>query len=145
MTVQNGLGADEIVAAPRRLAAAHRGHVHERHPPLRHARRVRPRHRDLDRPVRGTTPADARAVAELIASAGLKAQAFHDLRPAQWSKLIFNATVNAVAALTGLPHDPHFAALDGPADLGLLVRDLIDEGKAVAAAAGVSSARIRGR
>jgi ketopantoate reductase len=31
-------------------------------------------------------------------------------RPAQWSKLIFNATVNSVAALTDLPHDPHFAA-----------------------------------
>ena len=35
---------------------------------------------------------------------GLRAQAFPDLRPAQWSKLIFNATVNTVAALTDLPH-----------------------------------------
>ena len=58
--------------------------------------------------------------------------------PAQWSKLIFNATVNTVAALTGLRHDPHFAALDEPSDLGLLVRALMDEGKAVAAAAGVT-------
>ena len=60
-----------------------------------------------------------------------------DLRPAQWSKLIFNATVNAVAALTGLRHDPHFAAEELPTDLGHLVHDLVDEGKAVAAAAGV--------
>ena len=60
-------------------------------------------------PYRGTTEADAEAVAELIRSAGLKAEAFPDLRPAQWSKLIFNATVNTVAALTGLPHDFHFA------------------------------------
>ena len=60
-----------------------------------------------------------------------------DLRPAQWSKLIFNATVNSVAALTGLPHDPHFAAEESPTDLGHLVHDLVDEGKAVAAAAGV--------
>ena len=36
--------------APRRLAAAHLGHVHERHPPLGHERRVHPRHRHLDRP-----------------------------------------------------------------------------------------------
>jgi len=84
-------------------------------------------------PYRGTTPADAHAVADLIVSSGLKAAAFDDLRPAQWSKLIFNATVNAVAALTGLPHDPHFAQ----GRLGELVRGLMDEGKAVAAAAGV--------
>jgi 2-dehydropantoate 2-reductase len=75
--------------------------------------------------------------AALIVSAGLKAEALPDLRPAQWSKLIFNATVNAVAALTGLPHDFHFAALERPFDLGHLVRALVGEGKAVAAAAGV--------
>jgi 2-dehydropantoate 2-reductase len=76
-------------------------------------------------------------LADLIASSGLKARAFEDLAPAQWSKLIFNATVNAVAALTGLRHDSHFAALDAPTDLGHHVRALMDEGKAVAAAAGV--------
>jgi 2-dehydropantoate 2-reductase len=88
-------------------------------------------------PYRNTTPEDARAVAELILTSGLKAEAFDDLRPAQWSKLIFNATVNAVAALTGLPHDPHFAAQDERGDLGHLVHDLMDEGKRVAVAAGV--------
>ena len=62
-------------------------------------------------------------------------QALPDLRPAQWSKLIFNATVNGVAALTGLPHDFHFA--DRRGDLGGLVDELMDEGKRVAAAAGV--------
>ena len=75
--------------------------------------------------------------AELIRRAGLEADALPDLRPAQWSKLIFNATVNSVAALTGLPHDPHFAAEESPADLGHLVHDLVDEGKAVAQAAGI--------
>jgi 2-dehydropantoate 2-reductase len=74
-----------------------------------------------------------REAAALIASSGLKAQAFDDLRPAQWSKLIFNATVNAVAALTRLPHDVHYA--EGA--LGELVHALVDEGRAVAAAAGV--------
>src|SRR6185437_1003156 len=76
-------------------------------------------------------------IADLIVAAGLKAEAFDDLRPAQWSKLIFNATVNTVAALTGLPHDTHFAALHNPDDLGHLVRALMDEGKAVASAAGI--------
>ncbi len=76
-------------------------------------------------------------VAGLLTRSGLKVEAMPDLRPAQWSKLIFNATVNAVAALTGLPHDPHFAAQDRPADLGHLVHDLMDEGKAVASAAGI--------
>jgi 2-dehydropantoate 2-reductase len=79
----------------------------------------------------------AEEAAALIVSAGLKAEAFRDLRPAQWSKLVFNATVNAVAALTGLPHDFHFAAEEQPSDLGHLVRALMDEGKAVAAACGI--------
>jgi len=76
-------------------------------------------------------------IGELIRRAGLLAEVFADLRPAQWSKLIFNATVNSVAALTGLPHDAHFAAEEAPSDLGHLVHDLVDEGKAVATAAGV--------
>lgn len=88
-------------------------------------------------PYEQTPQATVEELAALIRDAGLKARAFPDLRPAQWSKLIFNATVNAVAALTGLPHDPHFAAEDEPGDLGHLVRALMDEGKAVAAAAGV--------
>jgi 2-dehydropantoate 2-reductase len=76
-------------------------------------------------------------VAATIVESGLKARAFTDLLPAQWSKLIFNATVNAVAALTGLPHDPHFAAREQTGDLGHLVFELVEEGKRVAAAAGV--------
>ena len=76
-------------------------------------------------------------LARLFEASGLKAEALPDLRPAQWSKLIFNATVNGVSALTGLPHDAHFAAESDSGDLGHLVHDLIEEGKRVAAAAGV--------
>ena len=76
-------------------------------------------------------------VGALVRRSGLEAEVFPDLRPAQWSKLIFNATVNSVAALTGLRHDHHFADEDQPSDLGHLVHDLVDEGKAVAVAAGV--------
>jgi 2-dehydropantoate 2-reductase len=138
MTVQNGIGADEVAArfgdwklltAVTFMSGTRRSDVEVEYV--------------LDTatwigPARGATPADARAVAELIELSGLKAEAFDDLRPSQWSKLIFNATVNTVAALTGLPHDPHFAQLDDPGDLGHLVRQLMDEGKEVAAAVGVT-------
>jgi len=86
----------------------------------------------------GDTPYElVEEVAALIVESGLKARPFRDLRPAQWSKLIFNATVNAVAALTGLPHDWHFAAREQTGDLGHLVFGLVEEGKAVATAAGI--------
>ena len=88
-------------------------------------------------PYEGTPFERAREIADAIVESGLKAEALVDVRPAQWSKLIFNAAVNPVAALTGLPHDPHFAAEDDPADLGHLVHGLVDEGKAVASAAGI--------
>jgi 2-dehydropantoate 2-reductase len=86
----------------------------------------------------GETPYElVEEVGATIVESGLRARAFTDLLPAQWSKLIFNATVNAVAALTGLPHDSHFAAREQTGDLGHLVFELVEEGKRVAAAAGV--------
>ena len=79
----------------------------------------------------------AQQAGDLIARSGLKVEVLRDLRPAQWSKLIFNATVNGVAALTRLPHDFHFAEEDEPWSLGRLVHGLVDEGKAVARAAAI--------
>ena len=133
MTVQNGLGAEEIVGAhggwPQLSAVTFMSGTRHGDTQVEYI---------LDTatwvgPYRDTTPGDARAVADLIVSSGLKAEAFDDLRPAQWSKLIFNATVNTVAALTGLPHDFHFA--EGL--LGELVQGLVEEGKAAAQASGV--------
>ena len=86
---------------------------------------------------RQTPSAVVREAAELIVAGGLKAEALEDARPAQWSKLIFNASVNGVSALTGLPHSPHFAAEEKLDDLGHLLHELIEEGKRVAAAVGV--------
>jgi 2-dehydropantoate 2-reductase len=88
-------------------------------------------------PYEDTPFEQVREIADLIVAAGLKAEALPDLRPAQWSKLIFNASVNAVAAVTRLPHDFHFSAEEEPFDLGHLVHGLMDEGKNVAAAAGI--------
>jgi 2-dehydropantoate 2-reductase len=86
----------------------------------------------------GETPFElVQEAGDLIARSGLKVEVLPDLRPAQWSKLIFNATVNGVAALTRLPHDFHFAQEDEPSSLGRLVHALVDEGKAVARAAAI--------
>ncbi len=137
MTVQNGLGAEEIV---------------QRHGdwPLISAVTFMSgtKHSDtqveyiLDTPTwlgpYGATPFElVEELARLLVESGLEAEALPDLRPAQWSKLIFNATVNGVAALTGLPHDAHFAAEGAESDLGHLVHALVDEGKRVAVAEGV--------
>jgi 2-dehydropantoate 2-reductase len=137
MTVQNGLGAERVVrrhgAWP--LLSAVTFMSGTRHADT-HVEYILDTETWLG-PYEGTTEAEAQEVAALLVASGLKARAFPDLRPAQWSKLIFNATVNAVAALTGLRHDRHFAAEEEFSDLGHLVHALVDEGKAVAAAAGV--------
>jgi 2-dehydropantoate 2-reductase len=135
MTVQNGLGAEEFFPG-RRVISAVTFMSGTRHADT-HVEYI------LDTETwlgpYGKTPYPlVEETAELIVASGLKARTFEDLRPAQWSKLIFNATVNAVAALTGLPHDPHFAAREQPGDLGFLVHDLVEEGKRVAGAAGVA-------
>jgi 2-dehydropantoate 2-reductase len=137
MTVQNGLGAEEVVRRhgdwPLLSAITFMSGTRLSDTEVEYV---------LDTPTwlgpHEATPRErAEEVAALIVSSGLKADAFADLRPAQWSKLIFNATVNGVAALTGLPHDRHFAAENEGDGLGRLVRRLMDEGKAVAAAAGI--------
>jgi 2-dehydropantoate 2-reductase len=134
LTVQNGLGAEEAFSG-RQVLSAVTFMSGTRHSDT-HVEYI------LDTETwlgpYGETPYElAQDVAATIVASGLEASAFADLRPAQWSKLIFNATVNAVAALTGLPHDPHFAARERVEDLGHLVFDLVEEGKRVAAAAGI--------
>jgi 2-dehydropantoate 2-reductase len=79
----------------------------------------------------------AKQVADLIVSSGLKAKAFDDVRPAQWSKLIFNSVVNSIGAVTNLPHVKEFARQARRSDLGNLVFAMMEEGKRVAKAQGV--------
>ena len=57
-----------------------------------------------------------------------------DARPAQWRKVIFNAATNPVGALTGLTHG---RVCERP-DLRAVVSALVDEGKAVAGAQGIT-------
>lgn len=136
MTIQNGLGAEDVVArhgdwplisSVTFMSGTRHSDTHVEY--------------ELDTatwlgPWSGTrTPMPVvDAIALLINDSGLHAEAFADLVPAQWSKLIFNSAVNSVAALTELPHVALFAHEDA---LGPVVRALVDEGKAVAAAAGI--------
>ena len=139
MTIQNGLGAEEIVRrhGDWQIVSAVTFMSGDRHADT-HVEY------ELDTatwmgPYAGTdTPYErVREVEQLLRDAGLEAQAFPDLLPAQWSKLIFNATVNTVSALTQLGHVELFAREEKLTDLGHLVHDLMDEGRRVAAAAGV--------
>jgi len=140
MTVQNGLGAESVLArhgswpiisAVTFMSGIRHGDAHVEY--------------ELDTATwmgpwaQTATPyAIVAELAELMISAGLEAEALPDLLPAQWSKLIFNSAINTVAALTDLPHVSLFAREDDFGDLGRLVHGLIDEGGAVATAAGVT-------
>ncbi len=141
LSAQNGLGSEELIAAYTRgqvirattfMSGTKHSDTHVQY--------------ELDTATwlgpfepRQTPMSLVNEVAELIRAGGLKAEALQDARPAQWSKLIFNASVNGVAALTGLPHSPHFADETQFSSLGHLLHALIEEGKQVAAASGVVS------
>jgi len=140
MTCQNGLGADAVVArgGPWPVLSSVTFMSGTRHSDT-HVEY------ELDAPTwlgpspcRPAPAGTADDVAKRLVGGGLKAQAFDDVQPALWSKLIFNATVNSVAALTQLPHDRHFRETAELGDLGHLVRALVEEGRAVAEAAGVT-------
>jgi len=139
MTVQNGLGAETLVTSEGDwpvisgvtfMSGTRHGDTHVEY--------------ELDTPTwigpYAAAPAEramVTAVAELFVESGLRAEAFDDLLPVQWSKLIFNATVNTVSALTELPHVGLFARRGEVSDLGHLVHDLVEEGRRVAESAGV--------
>jgi len=77
---------------------------------------------------------EARAWGALLRRAGMAADVLEDPRGAVWAKLIFNSAVNPLPVLTGLRlsevyADPHTYAL---------LRTLVEEGTAVAAALGIS-------
>ena len=137
MTVQNGLGAEEVVRAHGSwpIISAVTFMSGTKHSDT-HVEYILDTETWLG-PYEETPYERVEEVAALLGDAGLKVEALPDLRPAQWSKLIFNATVNGVAALTGLPHDAHFADEEEAWSLGRVVHGLVDEGKRVAAASDV--------
>lgn len=140
MTVQNGLGCEEVVARygswPIISAVTFMSGV--RHSDT-HVEYELDTETWLGPWAKGkATYADVQQVAALIQRSGLKARAFENLLPAQWSKLLFNSCVNSIGALTDLPHVQAFAAREDITDLGHLVHAMMDEGKRVAVAVGTS-------
>jgi 2-dehydropantoate 2-reductase len=73
-------------------------------------------------------------LADACTRAGMPAHAVADARGAQWRKVIFNAATNPIGALTQLTHG---RVCERP-DLRALVSQLVDEGKAVADAQGIT-------
>ncbi len=139
MTIQNGLGTEEVVAEhgpwPIISSVTFMSGTKESDTEV---------HYELDTatwmgpyPPSGASFETVQEVGALFVGSGLKAEVLEDLRPAQWSKLLFNASVNSVAALTDLPHVSLFARRERDTDLGHLMFDLIEEGKRVARADGV--------
>ena len=140
LSAQNGLGSEEILAQHTRgyiirgttfMSGTRHSDTHVQY--------------ELDTPTwmgpfepTQTPLATVQELADLLVASKLRAVALEDARPAQWSKLLFNSAVNAVSALTGLPHSPHFADRERSSSLGRLLFDLFEEGKRVAAAAGVT-------
>lgn len=134
-SVQNGIGNEEIIAE--HVKRVMRGTTF----PAGHI--VAPGHVGYD--ITGDTSigpfepfpasmAQVNELGELLTRSGLPTHALADARPAQWTKLIFNAGTNPVGALTRLHHgaatffEPTSALFDA----------LIEEGIAVARAAGIT-------
>ncbi len=133
-SVQNGVGNEELIAEHVRYVI--RGTTF----PAGHP--VAPGHIGYD--IKGDTwigpfePTNTpmsmvEELAGLITRSGMNTIAMKDARPAQWTKLIFNASTNPVGALTQLHHG---AATRFP-PTGQLFSDLIAEGEAVAKALGI--------
>ena len=134
-SVQNGVGNEEVIA--RYVARVIRGTTFPA------GRTLSPGVVQWD--VKGDTtlgpfepsPATRREIEQLADActrAGMPTHAVQDARGAQWRKVVFNAATNPVGAITGLTHGrvcerPHLRAL---------VSALVDEGKAVAAAQGIT-------
>jgi 2-dehydropantoate 2-reductase len=133
-SVQNGVGNEEVLA--QHVERVIRGTTFPA------GRVVEPGHVQWD--VKGDTTigpfeprpapmADIEQLADACTRGGMPTQAVADARGPQWRKLIFNAATNPIGALTGLTH----GRVVDDAGLRRLVSQLVDEGKAVAAAQGI--------
>jgi len=134
-SVQNGIGSEEIIAeyVPRVILGTTfpAGHITE------------PGVVNHDTggktwispfPPKPATMEEVRQLADTLIRGGADIVAMEDASGALWTKLIFNSASNPLGALTGLPHG---VACDQPG-VRRLMRALVDEGKAVATALGIT-------
>ncbi len=80
------------------------------------------------------TMEEVKQLADTLIRGGANVVPMEDASGALWTKLIFNSASNPMAALTRLPHG---VACDQPG-VRRMMRALVDEGKAVAAALGIT-------
>lgn len=132
LTVQNGLGNAEVIAAACDAAVCHGVTMN--------AGEVTGPGQVTQMEIGGTwfgphrgTIEDARRWGSLIERAGMAVEVLADPRGAIWGKLIFNAAVNPLPALTGLRLSRVYAHPETYA----VLHTLVEEGKAVAAALGI--------
>ena len=83
---------------------------------------------------KAATMDEVQQLADALIRGGADIVVMEDARGALWTKLIFNSASNAMGALTRLPHG---VACDQPG-VRQVMRALVDEGKAVAAALGIA-------
>lgn len=141
MMIQNGLGCEQIVrkygdwpiiSGLTFMSGVRKSDVHVDYE-LDTPTWIGPWDRETDRPGYGYI----QQVEAMINRSGLICEAYEDLRPVQWSKLIFNSSVNAIGAVTNTPHTPFYADTEELSDLGNLVHDMMTEGVAIAKAQGI--------
>jgi 2-dehydropantoate 2-reductase len=141
MMIQNGLGCERIVreygdwpviSGLTFMSGVRKSDVHVDYE-LDTPTWIGPWDREIDKPGYGYI----KQVEALINRSGLICEAYEDLRPVQWSKLLFNSAVNAIGAVTNTPHAPFYADTENLSDLGNLVHDMMAEGVAIAKAQGI--------
>ncbi len=138
MTTLNGLGAEDVVRAhgdwP--IVSAVTFMSGTKHSDTRG--RVRPRHRDLDGPVRGHAARAGRGGRRPPTAVGPEgARCSETCGPRSGRSSSSTPPSTPSRRSPACRHDHHFRDEDEPTDLGHLVHGLVDEGKAVAAAAGI--------
>jgi len=134
-SVQNGVGAEEIIAeyVPAVIMGTTfpAGHITEPgvcHQDTGGSTKIGP---FAGKPA---TMQQVRDLADACQRAGLDVKAMEDARGALWTKLIFNSASNALGALTHLPHG---VACDQPG-VRAVMSALVKEGVAVSTALGVT-------
>lgn len=133
-SIQNGIGNEEVIAehVPRVIRGV----------TLPAGRLIAPGVVQMDAPgptwigpfePQPATDTEIEQLGELLNRSGMETRVLRDVRGAQWTKLLFNASTNPLCALTGLTHGE---LCDHPPTRAV-VGALIEEGLAVAGALGI--------
>jgi 2-dehydropantoate 2-reductase len=134
-SVQNGIGSEEVVArhVPRVIRGVCLPAGHVTSPGVVNMDATGPTWIGPFVP-NSASAAEIAALGDTLNRAGMPTHVEADARGAQWTKLLFNASTNPLAALTGLTHGE---LCDQPT-LRATVTAVVEEGRAVADALGIA-------